>query len=156
MVTWLSFQYGPNPAFRLLCLLNMIMQLCVLFSRCFNSMCILCICTRTDKTRDRSAQVFRYEDETIFIDFPEYNYIKVNIHWMKLCKMSVLITWREWNKICAWRFIVMDSVRTTPNLTTLNIKIYIWTVVFNLHNLCLSSCMTAFIRKGLFVFCYFY
>lgn len=64
--------------------------------------------------------------------------------------MYNLITWIKCNQICAWRFIDMNNVHTIPNFTKLNIKIYIWTIVFNLYDLCLSSGMTAFIRKGLF------
>lgn len=65
--------------------------------------------------------------------------------------MYILITWIKWYKTHAWRFIDMNNVHTIPNFTKLNIKIYIWTVVFNLHDLCPSGCMITFIRKGLFV-----
>lgn len=112
----------------------------------------LCVCTRIDKTRKLGLlRFFQCEgDETIFIDFPEHNFIKVDIHWMKFCKMYILITQIKCNKICAWRFIGMNNVHTIPNFTKLNIKIYIWTIVFNLHYLCPSGYMAAFIRKGLF------
>lgn len=64
--------------------------------------------------------------------------------------MYILIALIKCNKICASRFIDMNNVHTVRNFTKLNIKIYIWTIVFHLHDLFPSSCMTAFIRKGLF------
>lgn len=94
LVTWLSFQYIANQAFSLFCHLNMVMKLCPSFIRCLNSVCILFTCMWTKKNRKGSTEVFQYEeDKTIFIHFPEYNFIKVDMHWMKLLQnvcMSLL------------------------------------------------------------------
>lgn len=59
-VTWLSFQSGTNRGCSLLCQLSTMIKLCLSFIRCLNS---VFISIWKGKTRNRSTQVFWYEED---------------------------------------------------------------------------------------------